>query len=74
MKYVLVFVLLTCVLSASIKERLETAAVAGAAERDQQDYWDLFVMEGPCDGYWKCEDLNTPCECITGDLKPYKSR
>jgi hypothetical protein len=32
MKYVLVFVLLTCVLSASIKERMETVATEKAQE------------------------------------------
>ena len=63
MKYVLVFVLLTCVLSASIKERMETAAVEKAQEGtfDQASYHIPTQEECLANGgeweyqsYWYC--------------------
>lgn len=53
MKYVLVFVLLTCVLSASIKERIESAA----AERTQETSSQHLNINNEADcvaagGYW----------------------
>lgn len=64
MKYVLVFLLLTCALSASIKERLETAASENAQEETLRT--EGFAQnETECKSRgrsWECDQWG--CECI----------
>ena len=66
MKYVLVFVLLTCVLSASIKERMETAAAEGVEQN--VFYGDGEIKdENACKAipyrYWTCFSDGSYCRC-----------
>ena len=67
MKYVLVFVLLTCVLSASIKERMETAAAEGVQENtflgDDEPITDEKVCNAIIDRYWVCFSDGSHCHC-----------
>jgi hypothetical protein len=67
MKYVLVFVLLTCVLSASIKERMETAAAEGVQEKTFLKAAELGAQE-ECEAnpnaMWVCHPTSTnTCWC-----------
>ena len=64
MKYVLVFVLLTCVLSASIKERVETAA-AGKAQEGAASQSEISVEEEWCNSghfTWICDWRGCRCK------------
>jgi hypothetical protein len=66
MKYVLVFVLLTCVLSSSIKERVETAATERAEVQEgttgsATDITDMEECEWANAGIWIC--IDSLCEC-----------
>ena len=64
MKYVLVFVLLTCVLSASIKERMETAAER-VQEETSTNYELPTTFEGCVDimRNWRCPESGGDCYC-----------
>jgi hypothetical protein len=64
MKYVLVFVLLTCVLSASIKERMETAATERTQEKTFAQTAEIPTNETDCNnagGHWICDEYG--CDC-----------
>jgi len=63
MKYVLVFVLLTCVLSASIKERMETVATEKAHEGTSAQAKYQIPSQDDClanGGEWECQSY---CFC-----------
>ena len=70
MKYVLVFVLLTCVLSASIKERMETAAAERATEGAAARTEEIPTNEADCKsagGHWICDEYG--CDCGGSTLR-----
>lgn len=67
MKYVLLFVLLTCALSASIKARMETAAERVQTTNEDDDLVEARCLSAGVGYTYMCGSV---CYCFNGQGRP----